>query len=480
MFSTFRFKISVVAALVVIALTIVFYLLTVSPLSSAATEGVEKSVQRARRLVERSQKLQAFEVLSLAQRFAEQTSTVRAVQIETEKQRRINVFDVVDQQDKLLRKQGRKPDFLGVVDKQGAVIARDLDINNMYGETLPYKSVGEALKGQGTKDIWSIKNKMMRAAAAPITEAGKVLGAVVIAYEITAKDAREERDLFGTHVAYFMNNAIRASSFSLPTDDSTEDAELVGALNKALLGSDKSPGRVAIAEDKTSDVLPLTAQEQPYKAITAPLPIRLTNKSVGYVVLASVDSAQEPVSRVRWMFLAMGLLTLVIVLGSMFLVAKHYVNEEDKLELGVNEVINGNLEYTFEGVQEFEGLANAFNVMLARLLGRPEPGEEEDQDAAWRADVLFVENVTGEHYEAALVAQLGAEPEDAYCKRVFEEYVEARRKFNLPVEGITEENLTQKLKANEAIIKAKHDCSAVRFVVKAEMGKVSLKPIRIP
>lgn len=479
MLSTFRVKISLIAAALVLVLIVAVYLVTVQPLATSSTEGVRKSVQRAASLVLRSQKLHSYDLVALAQEVAVREDFIKGVQIETEKQRRVVVFDAIDQFDKKLKSQGRKAHFFAVVDKQGSIVARDLDINNLYGEKLPFKNIQQALKGEAREDLWRMKNAMMRAAAAPILSNGKVAGAVLIAYELTAAEARDERDQFGTQVAYFMENSIRASSFSLPGEDNTEDSQRVGALNKVLFSGADPLGKKALSQNKPTEIVPVSLNGEEYMALTGPLPGRLTHESVGYVVLASVNDAMASVSRIRWMFLLLGLATLLLVLGGMWVVSHHYVNEEDKLELGVNEVINGNLDYTFEQVREFEGLANAINVMLARLLGRPEPGDE-DEVEAWRQDVLFVEEVTGDvTTEAQKAVRLADETEEQYYGRLYNEYVAARQKFNLPVENITLENLTQKLKANEALLKAKHKCKAVRFEVREEMGKVSLKPVRI-
>ena len=480
MLSTFRVKISLIAAALVLVLIVAVYLLTVQPMASSTAEGVNKNVHRASSLVLRSQRLHSFDLLELAQAAATNSKLIKGIQNTEEVDRRNTVFGAIEQEDEKLKSQGRKAHFLGVMDTAGKIIARDLDPENLYGEKLGFKNIDKALQGEATADIWRMKNSMMRAAAAPVYANGKVIGAVAIAYDFTAAEAREERDQFDAQVAYFMESSVRASSFSMPGDDNTEDAQRVAALNKVLFSGPDALGNKALSQGKATEITKIDLLGEEYLAIAGQLPVRLTHQSVGYVALASLDHALAPVSRIRWMFLILGLATLVLVLGGMWIVSKHYVDEEDKLELGVNEVINGNLDYSFEQVQEFEGLANAINVMLARLLGRPEPGEEEDAETAWRSDLLFVEEVTGDHTrEAQKAVQLASESEEQYYARIHHEYITARKRHNMPVDGITLDSLTQKLKSNEALLKAKHKCRAVRFEVREEGGKVSLKPTRI-
>jgi hypothetical protein len=466
-----------VATFLVLAIIVVVYLLTVSPIANEADARAKAGVQRASALVERVQELKGFELLGLAESVARRPEFVAAVQIADEEQRRIRTYDAIMQYDKQLREAGRKAHFFGVVDEAGAIIARDLDIKNMYGDKLTYKNVQVALGGKAEKDIWSMKDRMMRAAAAPIISGTKVKGAVVLAYEVTSADAREERDKFAANVAYFMDDTIKASSFAVAD---AEDSKMVQLLGQEMLRAANAPAKEAVVKDKTSDVLRVKLGAEEFYAITGPLPVKLTNPNVGYVVVSSITAALKPVSQIRWMFLALAIGMLLVVLGGMWVVARHFVNAEDKLELGVAEVINGNMEYTFDVVEEFEGLANALNVMLARLLGRPEPGEEgEGEEAMWRADVLFVEELDQAASASDVARQLAAEPEDAYYARVFREYVEARKSLSLSVEGISQESLAQKLKANEALLKAKHKCQMVRFLVASGGGKVSLKPVRI-
>jgi hypothetical protein len=420
----------------------------------------------------------------LAEQAAARKDFIDAVQVADEKQRRISTFEAITKFDDQLRSEGRKAHFLGVVDKTGAIVARDLDPQNLYGEKLPFEAVKLALRGTtatdtlGPREIFWMKHKMMRLAAAPISVGGKVSGAVVIAYEVTAADARELHKNFGsTHVAYFMDDAVRASSFAI--GENTEDAGMVEALTRELFSSPTAPAREALAQRKPTGMQQVKLQGKEYQLIVGPLPMQLGSPSAGFAVLASLTDAGQAVSRVRWMFLVLTVVTLLLVLGGMWVVARHFVNAEDKLELGVTELINGNLDYTFDVVEEFEGLANGLNVMMARLLGRPEPGEDgEDPEAMFRPEVIQLEELDP-NPDPALVRQLAAEPEDAYYARVHREYVEARRRFNLPVDGITVESLAQKLRANEALLRARHKAQMIRFLVLAQAGKVSLKPIRL-
>jgi hypothetical protein len=333
MLSTFRVKISLIAAALVLVLVVAAYLLTVQPMASSTVEAVHKNVQRASSLVLRSQRLHSFDLLELAQAAAQNQKLIKGIQIAGEVDRRNTVFGAIEQEDDKLKSQGRKAHFLGVMDTQGKIIARDLDPENLYGEKLGFKNIDKALQGEATADIWRMKNSMMRAAAAPVYANGKVIGAVAIAYDFTAAEAREERDQFDAQVAYFMESSVRASSFSMPGDDNTEDAQRVAALNKVLFSGPDALGNKALSQGKATEITKIDLLGEEYLAIAGQLPVRLTHQSVGYVALASLDRALAPVSRIRWMFLILGLATLVLVLGGMWIVSKHYVDEEDKLEL---------------------------------------------------------------------------------------------------------------------------------------------------
>jgi len=462
------------------------YVAIVLPMSTRARQQTEDAANRASMLVNRLQVMHGYDLVNLAVSIADRKEFMTWTKIpdeaeDAEKKRRIAVFDAIQQFDKKLKEEGRKAHFFGVLGPDGSVIARDLDIKNMYGEKLDFHNIREALEGRTSKDIWHWKNRMMRSAAAPIIVEGQVEGVVAIAYSITSSEARTERDQFGADVVYFMDNAIRASSFTQKHSRDREDAAKVDALSRKLLSGANSPAKKALAAKKATSIFEIELNGESYMAITGPLPGLKGTNSTGYVVLSSLTKAQAPISNVRWCLLLSMIASLLVVLSGMWLLARHFLNSEDKLELGVSEVINGNLEYSFEAVQEFEGLANAINVMLNRLLGRPEPGDEEmeESQALLDANVVLFDEPDDDDLGSELQNKLAAEDDETHFAGVYTEYIKAREDVGLPTEGITEEGLGMKLKANEAILKAKFKCERVRFTVAVDGGKVSFKPIRI-
>ncbi len=478
----FKVKVRLVAGIIVVLLHVAIYLGITMPLSETARGGVESAVKRASKLAVRSQELHNAKLAELAQVIADRSEFADWVLEEEETNRRTKAFDAIQEYDKKLKEAGRKAHFLGIVDTDGHIVARDLDIRNMYKEKLPFaRNVPLALKGKVSTDIWNWRNRMMRSAAAPIIVNEAVAGAVVISYDITSAEARIDRDQFGTEVALFLGKTIRASSISMAGDDSSEDATSVAALGATVLGNDGAPGAKALSEGKPSDLFTVKLRTQEYVAIAGPLPTAAKRDDMGFVVLASLSDAMAPVTKVRWLLGVSLIATLLLVFGVIFFVTRHFISAEDTIELGVTEVINGDLEYYFEDVDEFEGLANAINVMLARLLGRPEPGEdmEETQQSVEDAYVILVDDADDADVGSELEQQLANMDEATYQSHLFNQYMEARRDMGLDVSDLEEDALMMRLRANENLLKAKFKCQMIRFTIVTDGPRVSFKPIRI-
>jgi hypothetical protein len=215
------------------------------------------------------------------------------------------------------------------------------------------------------------------------------------------------------------------------------------------------------------------------------LPKEYPTQDVGALVLVAVgDEASAFTKPAKMFILLLGIGALAIALFGMYLTHRRVESQIDEIEIGVAEIINGNLDRTFRPVgSELDGLANGLNVMLARLLGRPEPGEEafdENGNPIIPGKVDFED--AGEEPPKPQadpdLAALAQEAEPDYYKRVFTEYVAARKDSGSP-DDVSFESFIAKLRVNEGKLKAQYNCRAVRFRVVMKDGKVTLKPVPI-
>jgi hypothetical protein len=355
----------------------------------------------------------------------------------------------------------------------------------MYDDDLKsrYPSVGKALDGVANKDVWNFDGHLYRVGAAPIrSKTGQVVGALVIGYVASAADAEGDRDKLGTEVAYFLDGKIHASSFH--REGGSESAEEKALAGQLFDGPRLADGAVGGNLTKP-DTIHLGAEE--WIAAAGPLPGNLTRSKSGFVVLSSLTVANQGLGSIEFLTLVLGLIGLLVAVGAVVLTAMRFLQPLDKIESGVAEVINGNRDYSFDTPsKDFEGLANGLNVMLARLLGRPDPsdddvGSEAEAPQRWGGELTVDPGTTGPIQlgmtpEMAAVAE---EPEDVYLRRVFDEFLAARKQTNEGVEGLTLDGFAQKIRQNEAALKKKYNARLVRFKVVIKNQQATLKPVPI-
>jgi hypothetical protein len=214
------------------------------------------------------------------------------------------------------------------------------------------------------------------------------------------------------------------------------------------------------------------------------MPGNFADKTSGFVILASRTEGLSKLQMSGTKVVYLGMVAMLVVLVGVAMTARRFVKPLDQIELGVGEVINGNIDYSFKPVgPDFEGLSNSLNVMLARLLGRAEPDDdavEEEEDAAgkrWKADAMVIEETDGSA-PATVVAALAQENEAAYFPRLYNEYVNALRAAGQPSEGVSVQAFMAKLSLAEAGLRECWECKGVRFQVVTTGSSVSLRPIK--
>jgi hypothetical protein len=479
-------KIGLAAAAVLLLVTLGVYASFANVLSANANGEVEQNLLRAEKAFSEIGRLRAADAAMQAFVRAKRPSVVAIFDKSDETARREAAFAECEALNAGLQKEGRQAAIVAVLGADGKVIARDLNPNAMWGEDLKsrYPAVAKGLEGEPVKDVWTMDGRMTQVAVSPITRPnGTVLGALLIGHALSARAAQETRNKIGAEIGYFHGGKMQASSFGTPGDPEKEDVAKTSALGSVVFGEQKLAEQ-ALSSGAATPLVRLDIEGRKYAVIAAPLLGNASDKSSGVVLAASVDDAVERTAPLGAKVLGLGLFAILVTIGAVVLTAKRFIRPLDQIELGVAEIINGNIDYTFRPVgPDFEGLSNGLNVMLARLLGREEPNEdavEEEDDAAgktWRAEQMVIEEGDGNPVPGA--AALAQEGEAAYYPRLFNEYLAALRTLNRPSEGLSVPAFMAKLRLAEAGLKQKWSCKMVRFQLVNRGEDVAFRAVRI-
>ena len=496
-----RTVIAAVVASIIAAITITAYVAVSSTIDDRAKKDAEYGVARARKQLMRTAQLESLSILAKAEQLAADPGFVRALKTDSAGERSSQSALAFGRFKAAAKGNDIPADIIALLDSTGNLIAMsDMTMvvpkqwKNDKGE-MKWPGLAEALRRRIIiSEIWDYPTVgMMKVGIAPIMDPdvlptaempdGAIKGLVVVAFAETSVAARKEADVMGVHLAYVNAERTYATSFSRgekKEEDTAKQNEITRVLKAAkdkLFGSSGELARVSIDGEayvalgvqmprQSSRELPAT-----YPAVTAAALVLAPIGDVG-----SLNSAKMYV-------ILLGLTSLLLALLGMYLIHRRMIAQIDPIELGVADIINGNIDRTFRPVgAELDGLANGLNVMMARLLGRPEPGDEEFDDEGnpiVPGRVEFEEaEPTSEKAPDPELAALAQESEPDYYKRVFTDYLAARKAIGQPDE-VSFENFIAKLKMNEGKLKAQYHCKAVRFRVVTKDGKVSLKPVPI-
>jgi hypothetical protein len=480
-----RMRIGLIAAGLLVALTAVFYATVTSKLTASVKRDVEERAGRAQRVHQQISRLGGVDFANLASVNARRPAVVALLGLPDETVRRQAAFDECELVNAALQKEGRKADIVAILDARGKILARDLNPNADYGEDLGSKfpAVQAALKGQPIKDVWTFQNRMTEVAVAPVSRGdGPAQGALLIGYVLSAKKAQERRDLLGSEVGYFHGGKVQVSSFLVDGTTDKEDVTKTQALTNLLFAGPRLAD-AALQQGAASSVHHFDIEGRDYAVVVAPMVGNHADKTSGVAVLASVADGMARARDAGRMVIIFGVIAIVIALGAAVMTAKRFIGPLDQIELGVADVMNGNIDYTFKPVgPDFEGLSNSLNVMLARLLGRDEPNEdaveeEENEPEKWKAEQMIIEEGDGQVAPGA--AALGQENEASYYPRLYNEYVNTLRASGRPADGISVPSFMAKLRLAEAGLKQKWSCKMVRFQLVTRGDQVVFHAVRI-
>ena len=493
-----RTVIAAVVAAVIAVLTAIAFFVTSTSFEDRLKKDADAKLARAYQVVQQLNQLEGIDVSNKAERLAAEKEFVAAIKADsgTERQTQARLGFQKFTADE---KQGDvKPDIIAVVDASGNLLAMN-EVPTVVAKqwkTAKGDSIIPALnvvlgKKVIVSDVWNDDKRMMKLGVAPVIdpdapvsakdpEGVVIIGAIVVGYAQTAKEAQKDRNLLGTEIAYYDNKNVVATSFTREgsSEEDTAKARQLGELLRSGAITESAKQRAVI-----DGVDYVAAAVKMPRSSTRKLPADYPPVTAGAVVLAPMSDPGNTATTVKLFIALLGIGALAIALLGLYLVHRRLLAQSDQIEQGVTDIINGNVDRTFRPVGlELDGLANGLNVMLARLLGRPEPGEEEFDEEGNPIIQGRVEFDEGDAGAAPApdpeLAALAQESEPDYYKRVYTEYLAARRAAGSPDE-VSFENFIAKLKVNEGKLKAQYQCRAVRFRVVMKDGKVTLKPVPI-
>ncbi|MBV8759781.1 MAG: hypothetical protein JO257_21000 [Deltaproteobacteria bacterium] len=495
-----RTVIAAVVAVVIAALTAVAFFVTSTSIDDKVRKDAEAQLGRAYHVIGTVTDLKAIDAQNKAERLAGDRAFVTALKSESQLERgtqaRLGFTKFTSNE-----KEGPAPDIIALVDAQGNIVAMN-DVPSIIPKQWKKEGSNDTIIPAlnvvlGNRviisDIFDYQDRLMTIGVAPVIDPDApvpandpdgvvIIGAIVVAKAQTASEAQKDKALLGTEIAYYDGTRVFATSFT-KTGATEEDT----AKGKQLSDILKS-GKIV---QSSSQSVKVKIDGIDYYAAAIPMPRKTTNSkrmpkdyppvTAGAMVLSPVTDVAGTAATIKIFIILLGAGALAISMLGLYLSHRRLMAQVDAVEQGVTDIINGNVDRTFRPVgPELDGLANGLNVMLARLLGRPEPGEEEFDDEGnpiipGRVDFEEGEEKPQTDPDLAALAQ---ETEPDYYKRVFTEYVAARKAVGSP-DDVSFENFIAKLKVNEGKLKAQYQCRAVRFRVITKDNKVSLKPVPI-
>ena len=223
-------------------------------------------------------------------------------------------------------------------------------------------------------------------------------------------------------------------------------------------------------------------------------PERAGNQRAGFLVAANLTDSLAPMGRVTVGLPILGIFILAVGLIALMLLVRNFLNPLVKIDQGLQQVIAGNRDYTWDVSSKNHfttEMAHALNVMSCFLQGKPLPDDDlPEDDSEWAALLQFADvEVTGSHpainvkgiAQAAFRKEAARpeEPIEQFYRRIFDEYVAARKKVDPNGEAVTYDRFVAQVKKNAAAFQKKHECSDVRFEVVVKDQRVLLKPVPI-
>ena len=368
------------------------------------------------------------------------------------------------------------PSLVLLVDAQGVAVGRNGSAL-MRGENVAaaYPSLAESLKSGHTGSALWLNHKrqeQMLASYAPLRgDNGVILGALVVGTPLNDERLTRTSELTSGHT--LLLEAVSASNEIVA--DSAAPADVVAAASQ--------PNVTAAAKQALTSGGVVTVDGGNGSSLFGAVPLDGYAGETRGVILAAVPaSLVDSLGGLLWPVFAVSGLGIVLVVVGGTLLGNYISGPVSELEDGLLAIINGQSDLRFQlEHEELGGLVFRINSLLNALMGVAEDTTDEQgrpsQGPSARdfQEALAVDesSVAGSSVDPSVAAGLAAENADQYYRRLFNEYIAAKRQIGEPVEHITFEAFVGRIRASETETSQKHG-KPVRYQVQLRGNAVVL------
>jgi len=373
-----------------------------------------------------------------------------------------------------------------ITDADGAELART-QTGKWYKERWAdkYKLIRQVIDtGDEGEDIWMMKDRVSIASAVPVRFEDRLIGVLIVGNAIDEELARMEKSIGGSDYAFYSREHIIASTLT-----SVRQAYLNDYVSK---NSEKIAKVLLSRGDYFKENVILGDEE--YSVLLSPMPSMQDQTLAGFAMMRSVSHHLKPYSDMRTFLVVVTALFILLGIPLALLILQEAYRTIDFILEGAHQIIVGNKDYSFTSNDpNLVGIGQAMNLMIAILLGKYIPEDEDEINqmalkggsapgprtrviaARAAAESLPIESMA----EGEIKSTKVDEDRESYFQRLFTEFIAAKKKVGDDISLVTKDRLVQKLLRTEEKLCEKHGVKAVRFEVHVENNKVTLKPFPI-
>lgn len=398
--------------------------------------------------------------------------------------------------DAVFRSEAR-PDLLIVADGRGVALCNTKDgkwHRNRQRVTTFSRQVPAVLKVRDRNVYhgvyyWRIRKFFYFIAVSPMYYRGSFVGSLVYGRLISKDMLKRQASVVGRMLAYIYQGTIVMTSVDGSAAHSFI-ARIWAEVSAQMAKEGQTQGTVS-GDDYLAYAISMSKYITPLRTDAAtkqtrPVPLH-------YLLILDRRVANAEIASKKNWILALSVLVFLVGFFIIHFLINQYTAVFKQIDQGIHELISGNNDYQFPFDYQEElpnSMAQSLNIMVALLLGRPIPEDEDAVTEEWAAELFAgAQTAPDESGEIAIDSrqisalttedELKKESAELYYKRIYNEYIQAREQLGLPSEKVTYMKFIEKLVKNEALLKKKYRCRAIRFAVVIKDDKVTLKPVQI-